>query len=32
MKCVRQEFKAYVEIYLLVHERTLVLRDLSTPD
>ena len=25
MKCIRQEFKAYVKIYLFVRERTLVL-------
>ena len=32
MKCVRQEFKMYVEIYLSVCEHTLAFRDLSTSD
>ena len=32
MKYVRREFKAYEEIYLFVHERTFVFRDLPTPD
>ena len=27
MKCARREFKTYVEIHLVVHERTLVFRD-----
>ena len=31
MKYVRQEFQAYVEVYLLVREFTLLSRDLSTP-
>ena len=31
MKCLRQEFKAKVEIHLFVRERALVFRDLSTP-
>ena len=32
MKCLRQKFKAYMEISLSVRERTLVFRDMSTPD
>ena len=32
MKSASQEFEAYMEIYLFVRERTLVLRDLSTPE
>ena len=31
MKCVRQEFGTYVEIYLFELERKLVFRNLSTP-
>lgn len=30
-KDLYQELKAYVEIYILVHERTLIFRDLSIP-
>ena len=32
MKYGCQEFQAHVEVYLFVHERTFLSRDLSTPE